>query len=106
MVKVNFVSQDGSRHEVESPEGTSVMQAAVDNGVDGIDGDCGGVGACATCHVRVSDGWRSHLGSRSDLEDSMLSFLPDVSDNDRLGCQILLREELDDIEFQLPVEQY
>ena len=95
MPKINFVDSDGTNREVETKNGTSVMEAAVQNMIPGIDADCGGACACATCHIYVSDSWINKLKAKDDMEDSMLDFAEDVQENSRLSCQILMNDELD-----------
>ena len=92
MPKINFVDSDGTNREVETKNGTSVMEAAVQNMIPGIDADCGGACACATCHVYVSNDWMDKLKAKDDMEDSMLDFAEDVQDNSRLSCQILMND--------------
>ena len=106
MPAINFVEADGAVHSVDVPEGTSAMQAAVNNGVPGIDGDCGGICACATCHVYVDEKWKAETGGRSEQETSMIAFSPILEDNSRLCCQIKMREGLDGLVLHLPVGQH
>ncbi len=105
MPKVIFVDHDGTRREVEAKKGTTVMEAAVQNMVPGIDADCGGACACATCHVYVAQEWMNKLKGKEDMEDSMLDFAEDVQDNSRLSCQIILSDELDGITVTTPEAQ-
>ena len=105
MPKVIFIDHDGTRREVEAKKGTTVMEAAVQNMVPGIDADCGGACACATCHVYVAEEWMSKLKGKEDMEDSMLDFAEDVQDNSRLSCQIILSDELDGITVSTPEVQ-
>ena len=105
MPKINFVDSDGTNREVETKNGTSVMEAAVQNMIPGIDADCGGACACATCHVYVSSDWMDKLKAKDDMEDSMLDFAEDVQDNSRLSCQILMNDELDGITVTTPESQ-
>ena len=74
MPKVTYVEHNGSRHDIEVPAGLSLMRGAVDNGVPGIDADCGGECACATCHVYVDPAWLAATGQRGEMEQSMLGF--------------------------------
>lgn len=107
MVRVYFIRSDGSEQSVSVPEGTSVMHAARDNGVPGIDGDCGGVAACATCHVYVDPQWLARTGQATDeTECAMLEFTDAAQDNSRLGCQIVLDASLDGLIVRLPEYQY
>ncbi|SFK24136.1 2Fe-2S iron-sulfur cluster-binding protein [Celeribacter neptunius] len=106
MAKVTFVDHDGTKHEVEAPIGNNLMEIAVNNNIAGIDGDCGGMAACATCHVTVDPAWYAKTGARSEAEESMLTFLPEIAETARLGCQIEMTEELDGLVLHLPVEQF
>ncbi|MCW5653165.1 2Fe-2S iron-sulfur cluster-binding protein [Hydrogenophaga sp.] len=103
---IKFVEHGGTEHVVDVPDGTSAMQAAVSNGVPGIDGDCGGICACATCHVYVDKDWVERTGGRGEQEHSMLTFSPILEDNSRLCCQITMRPELDGLVLHLPIGQH
>ncbi|MFN2426813.1 MAG: 2Fe-2S iron-sulfur cluster-binding protein [Candidatus Binatia bacterium] len=105
MPKVTFTDHGGSERTVDADCGESVMQAARRNDVPGIDADCGGNCACATCHVYVDDAWLARTGGRSETEESMLAFAPNVSDHSRLSCQILVTEELDGLRVTTPESQ-
>lgn len=105
MPKITFIDSEGTSREVEAKNGTSVMEAAVQNMIPGIDADCGGACACATCHVYVGDGWLEKLKDKDDMEDSMLDFAEEVQDNSRLSCQILMSDELDGITVTTPESQ-
>lgn len=103
MVKVVYVELDGERIEHDVPEGWTVMQAAVRNGVDGIEAECGGSCCCATCHVYVDDTYVAKLEDASDMEDDMLDdTVAERKDNSRLGCQIKLTADLDGIVVHIP----
>ncbi len=106
MPKVTFIEFHGQSHCVEVPVGTSLMRAAVDNNVPGIDGDCGGNCACATCHVYVEPEWAAKTGARTDMEDDMLGFAAEMKDNSRLACQIRLTEALDGLVVRMPDGQH
>jgi 2Fe-2S ferredoxin len=106
MPKITYAGQNGKLHEVDLPEGISVMQGAIDNGVPGIDGDCGGECACGTCHVYVDNSWFDRLDAAGDAEASMLSFADAVRPNSRLGCQIKMSGELDGLIVGLPESQH
>jgi 2Fe-2S ferredoxin len=106
MVQVIFVASDGARRQVDAPVGFSVMEAAVDHNVPGIDGDCGGACACATCHVHVDKAWLPKLEPMSDLERGMLDFAFGVDESSRLACQIKLAPELDGLVIYTPEHQY
>lgn len=105
MAKVIFHDHEGTTREVEAKNGMSVMEAAISNMIPGIDADCGGACACATCHVYVAEDWLKKLKPKDDMEDSMLDFADDVQENSRLCCQILLTDELDGIEITTPESQ-
>lgn len=101
MVDVTFVSHDGTARTVEAEPGWKLMEVAVDNAVPGIDGDCGGEAACATCHVYVSPEWRAITGTRTDDEQAMLDSTFGVRDNSRLCCQIKVTEEMDGLSVEV-----
>jgi len=104
--RVIFIDTDGNETEVEADAGKSVMEAAVENNVPGIDADCGGMCACATCHIIVEEEWFTVTGPRNDNEEAMLGFLPDLNERARLGCQIKLSEEMDGLTVRLPIGQF
>lgn len=104
--KVTYIEHTGSEHVVDIAVGDNVMRGAVDNNVPGIDGDCGGVRACATCHVHVDETWIDRVGVRSDpIEEDMLSFSPELLPTSRLGCQIEITPDLDGLVVRLPSSQ-
>lgn len=106
MVKVTYVSADGSRTTVEGDEGDSVMATAIANDIDGIVAECGGSMMCATCHCYVDDDWVDRTGERHDGEDDMLECAAsEVTGNSRLSCQIKLTGALDGLVVHLPEEQ-
>ena len=106
MPKVNFISFAGKTYTVDVAEGTTVMRAAVDNGVPGIDGDCGGQCACATCHVFNEPEWQSKTGARTEPESAMLEFADGTKPNSRLGCQIEVTKALDGLTVRMPEGQH
>ena len=106
MPRVTYIEANGTEHVVEVAVGTSVMQGAVNNLVPGIDGDCGGLCACATCHVYVPPEWAKRCGEPEELEVNILDFAFDVRPESRLACQIQMRDELDGLVVNLPVRQY
>jgi len=105
MPKITFIDAAGTKRDVETKAGASVMEAAVQNMIPGIDADCGGACACATCHVYIGEGWLEKLKAKDDMEDSMLDFAEDVQDNSRLSCQILMSDELDGLVVSTPEAQ-
>ncbi|MBL8383927.1 MAG: 2Fe-2S iron-sulfur cluster binding domain-containing protein [Burkholderiales bacterium] len=106
MPKVTYIEHNGTRHEVDVPIGLSVMRGAVDNGVPGIDADCGGECACATCHVYVDPAWLARTGAPGEMEKSMLSFAAVTQENSRLSCQIPMTAELDGLVVSMPEGQH
>lgn len=106
MAKLTFIQKDGTRQEVEGQNGMTVMEAAVKNMVPGIDADCGGACACATCHVYVDDAWREKVGPPSEMEEDMLDFAFDVRPGSRLSCQIKVTPALDGLIVAVPEKQF
>ncbi|ADM08689.1 ferredoxin, 2Fe-2S [Parvularcula bermudensis HTCC2503] len=102
MVKVTYIEHDGKEHEIDGDDGLTVMEVAVKNSVPGIDADCGGACACATCHVYVDPSFSEKVGAPNDMEDSMLDFASDRRENSRLSCQIKLDAELEGLVVRLP----
>ena len=106
MPKVIFIDYEGSQQSVDAQVGQSLMEAAVDNDVAGIDADCGGACACATCHVYIDQDWVAKVGQPEDIEAEMLSVAEEVQENSRLSCQVMLTEEMDGIIVTTPESQY
>jgi 2Fe-2S ferredoxin len=106
MTKITFVEHNGTEHALDAENGMTLMEAAVKNSVPGIDADCGGACACATCHIYLRDGWAEKTGSREEMEDDMLDFAFDVRDNSRLSCQIKVSDEIDGIVVDVPEKQF
>ncbi len=102
MPKITYIEQNGTEHVVEADLGLSVMEAAIRNMVPGIDADCGGACACATCHVYVDEAWRAKTGKAEAMEESMLDFAYEPKENSRLSCQIMVTAELDGLVVRLP----
>lgn len=105
MPRVVYIEANGDAHEVDVPLGTSVMEGAKQNGVDGIDADCGGVGACATCHVYVDEAWRAATGEPGDNEEELLDCATARAPNSRLSCHIAMTDALDGLVVRLPETQ-
>jgi 2Fe-2S ferredoxin len=105
MPKITYIDSDGTSRDVEAKNGTSIMEAAVQNMIPGIDADCGGACACATCHVYVAEEWAAKLSPKDDMEESMLDFAEDVQEHSRLSCQLLMSDELDGITVTTPENQ-
>ncbi len=105
MPKITFVDSLGEARTVEAEVGSTVMEAAIRNGVPEISAECGGGCACATCHVYVDEEWRSLTGAASDREEDMLDFAYGVQPNSRLSCQIKVTPELDGLIVRTPDRQ-
>ena len=105
MPKLTFVDADGTARSVEAEAGSTVMEAAIRNAVPGIEAECGGACACATCHVYVSDEWIGKTGKALPMEEDMLDFAFDVRPVSRLSCQIKLSAELDGLIVMTPARQ-
>lgn len=107
MALVTYVEHDGARHDIEVPDGDTVMRGAVSNGIDAIVGECGGGLACATCHCIVDEAWADRVGPPSQPEEEMLEFAATGKQaSSRLSCQIVVSSELDGLVVHLPEAQY
>jgi 2Fe-2S ferredoxin len=105
MTRIIFIESDGTRHEVDVEPGVTVMEAAVNNMVPGIDADCGGACACATCHVYIDEAFNDKTGTAESMEESMLDFASDMKANSRLSCQINISDKMDGLIVRLPPSQ-
>ena len=106
MARITYIEHDGTEHPIDVKPGLSVMEGAVKHNVPGIDADCGGACACATCHVYVDEAWRAKTGTPSAMEESMLDFAENVEPNSRLSCQIKVTDELDGLVVRMPESQH
>jgi 2Fe-2S ferredoxin len=106
MAKITYVEHDGTEHVVDVKTGLSVMEGAVKNNIPGIDADCGGACACATCHVYVEESWLPKTGTKSAMEESMLDFAEGVTEASRLSCQIKVSDDLDGLRVTMPESQH
>lgn len=106
MPTIIYVDHAGDERRVAATLGESVMETAIKNGVPGIDADCGGACACATCHVYVDEAFMEKVGTPEDMEQSMLDFAENVQPNSRLSCQIEVSEELDGLRVKTPESQH
>lgn len=106
MAKITYVEHDGTEHVIDVKTGLTVMEGAVKNNIPGIDADCGGACACATCHVYVDGDWLPKTGAKSAMEDSMLDFAENVEPNSRLSCQIKVSDELEGLVVRMPESQH
>ncbi len=106
MAKITFIQPDGTSQVVEADASLTVMEAAKKNLVAGIEAECGGACACATCHVYVDDAWRAKVGKPSAMEEDMLDFAFDVREESRLSCQIKVADALDGLVLRVPAKQF
>ena len=105
MTKITYIENNGKSHTVEVAEGLTVMEGAVQNNIPGIDADCGGGMACATCHVYVKDEWFDRINKKSEGEDDMIDQAYEPKKSSRLSCQIQVSPEIDGLEVHLPEKQ-
>ena len=105
MAKITYVQADGSSQTVDAKPGSTVMETAVDNDIDGIVAECGGACSCATCHVYVDEAWLERTGEPDAMEDGMLDCVLDRRPESRLSCQIPVREEIDGLVVHVPEHQ-
>ena len=105
MTKITYVQADGSSQTVEAAPGSTVMETAIDNDIEGIVAECGGACSCATCHVYVENHWLDKLPAPDSLEDGMLDCVIDRQPNSRLSCQIRVSDEIDGIVIRVPDSQ-
>ena len=106
MPKITFIDHQGSKTQVKADSGTTIMQAATDNMVEGILAECGGACACATCHCYIDDSWAEKVGPASDSEAEMLEHTFEPKPTSRLSCQVTVDDSLDGLVVHLPAEQY
>lgn len=106
MAKITYIESSGTKHEIEVKNGLSVMEGAINNLIPGIDADCGGACACATCHCYVDEAWLARTGDIGDMEETMLDFAEGREANSRLSCQIKVSDELDGLIIRLPESQF
>ena len=105
MAKITYIEHNGKNHTIDVKNGLSVMEGAVQNNIPGIDADCGGSMACATCHVYVKEEWFNKLPKKEDGEEDMLDMAFEPKKNSRLSCQIMVSDELDGLIVNLPEKQ-
>ena len=106
MAKITFVQPDGVSQTVEAEAGLTVMEAAKLNSISGIDAECGGACACATCHVYVDAAWTEKTGKAEAMEEDMLDFAFDVRPESRLSCQMKVTDVLDGLVLRVPGKQF
>ena len=106
MPKITYIDASGTERSVEGKNGMSVMETAIKNNIPGIDADCGGACACATCHVYVDPEWLAKLPKRQDMEEQMLDFAIELKPNSRLSCQLKVTAALDGLIVRTPKSQH
>ena len=105
MPKIIYNDFSGNQKKIEVPNGLSVMEGAVQNNIPGIDADCGGSMACATCHVYVKEEWLNKLKKMENGEQDMIDMAYEPKKNSRLSCQLIVSDELDGLEVTTPLKQ-
>jgi len=105
MAKITYITHSGESFEVEADAGSTVMEAALKNSVPGIDAECGGACACATCHVYVDEDWVAKTGKAEAMEEDMLDFAHEIKPSSRLSCQMRVSDELDGLIIRIPETQ-
>jgi 2Fe-2S ferredoxin len=105
MVKITYIDSDDTSRTVDAEVGATVMETAIKNGIPGIEAECGGACACATCHVYVDEAWQAKTGQASPMEEDMLDFGFDVRPSSRLSCQIKVSDDLDGLVVRTPSRQ-
>ncbi len=105
MPKITYIEHNGKSHTIEVASGLSVMEGAVQNNIPGIDADCGGSMACATCHVYVKEDWFNKLPKKEDGEEDMLDMAFEPKKNSRLSCQLMVTDQLEGLVVNLPEKQ-
>jgi len=105
MPKITYIEHNGKSHEVEVANGLTVMEGAVQNNIPGIDADCGGSCACATCHVYVDEKWYGKLVKKESAEEDMLDMAYEPKKFSRLSCQITVEDKFDGLVVKMPSKQ-
>ena len=105
MAKIKYIEHNGNWHTVDVQNGLTVMEGAVQNNIPGIDADCGGSMACATCHVYVKEEWFNKLPKKEDGEDDMLDMAFEPKKNSRLSCQLMVTDQIEGLVVNLPEKQ-
>jgi len=105
MPKITYIDSTGNQKTIDVSKGLSVMEGAIQNNVPGIDADCGGGMACATCHVYVKEEWFDKLPKKEDGEEDMLDMAYEPKKNSRLSCQLIVSDQIDGLIVNLPEKQ-
>ena len=105
MAKITYITSDAKVHEIEVQNGLTVMEGAIQNNIPGIDADCGGGMACATCHVYVKEEWFNKVPKKEDGEEDMLDMAYEPNKFSRLSCQLIITDELDGLTVTIPEKQ-
>ena len=105
MAKITYIDYQGTSKTIEVENGLSIMEGAIQNNIPGIDADCGGSMACATCHVYVKEEWFNKLPKKEDGEEDMLDMAFEPKKNSRLSCQLIVSDQLDGLVVNLPEKQ-
>ena len=105
MPKITYIEHNGKKHTIDVANGLSIMEGAVQNNIPGIDADCGGAMACATCHVYVKDEWLNKIPKAEDAEVDMIDMAYEPKKNSRLSCQLIVSDELDGLIITTPAKQ-
>ena len=105
MTKIKYIEHNGKSHTIDVANGLSVMEGAVQNNIPGIDADCGGSMACATCHVYVKEEWFDKLPKKEDGEEDMIDMAYEPNKFSRLSCQLIVSDELEGLVVNLPEKQ-
>ncbi len=105
MAKITYIDSAGTARTIDADLGSTVMETAIKNDVPGIEAECGGACACATCHVYVDEAWLAAVGTAQPMEADMLDFASDVQPSSRLSCQIKVKPELDGLVVRTPERQ-
>ena len=105
MAKIIYIEHSGKSHTIEVQNGLTVMEGAIQNNIPGIDADCGGSMACATCHVYVKEEWFNKLPKKEDGEEDMLDMAFEPKKNSRLSCQLMVTDQLEGLVVNLPEKQ-
>ena len=105
MTKITYIEHNGKSHQIDVANGLTVMEGAVQNNIPGIDADCGGSMACATCHVYVKEDWFNKLPKKENGEEDMIDMAHEPNKFSRLSCQLTVTDDLDGLTVQLPSKQ-